>query len=215
MSKKKKDAVFFPKELATHVNQDTCSFAFTALSKTHQLYYKDVVTAKGEKILGEYVNGNKDRQETLEELNPLISQFRRIHSFDTGWFMETAVPEDMQGMVRELHQELVTSYEVTKVHEKYMLQVAAMSLARYQDNMRVFEEIKTRSFHDRVSFMSLLSKDMDRAYRTFMTIINHFDVLRSPRPSIHVHAKNAAVATNQVLQITPSLKSNDIHNDGQ
>lgn len=200
--------------IASAPKDNRASFIHTAL-ELNKFTNAETLETKGGTLVKQYQDGFIEADEAIRELRPLIEGYRKMKAAQTGYFMQEAVPLDMKGMTLELYNDLCEAYDVSTPHEKFMLQTAAMSLARYQDNMREFERGKKHIFssHEVIAQMNMLSKDSDRAFRTYLTIIEYFDAKRNPLPTIHVHTQNAAIAHNQLWQVSQPKQSASTYNE--
>lgn len=174
------------------------------------------IAEKGGKILQKFFKANKaQRKEFEDEINEIGAKYAAAMSLQTNYHMIDSIDKNLRSMGIEMAKDLTKQYEIKTVQDKAYLQLAINAFCRFLSNSMQFETWKKHEFnsHERVSYMSMLSKDTDKAMRQFHSIIQYFEAKEQPSLTVNIKTKNAFVAQNQ-QNIANNSKQHEI-NDKQ
>ena len=105
------------------------------------------------------------------------------------------------GMMINLRKELIEEFNCTTYSEKALVDMIVGAYARNLTYSKQLLSHKDPTYlsHERNGFLSLFSKEIDRANRHFITALSMLKQMREPQLNLNVKAKNAFVAQNQQL----------------
>ncbi|MCP4523671.1 MAG: hypothetical protein GY828_05665 [Candidatus Gracilibacteria bacterium] len=127
---------------------------------------------------------------------------RRINNFHTSHVGLANTQEDgiVQTSIVELTNELIKEYECNTISEKSLCEVIANSYGKImQISQRITNSISACEFlsNERTNWINMLSKEQDRANRSYLTALNNLIELKRPQMNINVKTKNAYFGQNQ------------------
>jgi len=156
-------------------------------------------------------DSKKDRERTTEN----ISKALIISGLDNHYPLAETVEQRYRPLVIEFARGLVQEYNCQTPSEKALAQVVVGAYARILEYSRSLQACgRTDWFsHERNGFYSMLSKELDRANRHFVTALTTLKQIRTPSLHINVRTKAAFVAQNQQLNVNPSGKNSSQENE--
>ena len=142
----------------------------------------------------------KNEKLTKEELEQLSQS-----AFDYGIENHTATMESIEeryrGMIFNLRRELVKEYNCQTYGEKALVDMAVSAYARNLSyTKRLINTIAMGHTNPGLNcFMSVMSKEIDRANRHFLTALETLKQFKQPELNFNIKTKNAFIAQNQNL----------------
>lgn len=142
---------------------------------------------------------DEEKHSVESEIKDTLALYNKANSLNTSVNMLNAIEPEQRGMAIEIIKELKQEYCVKKAQDKIYLQIATNAICRYYSNMSDFEHWKRHDWnsHERVAYMGMLSKDTDKAFRQYNSVIQYFEGKKQPPIKVNVKANNAFVAQNQ------------------
>lgn len=167
----------------------------------------------GEELLPSIRAGKLD----METIRGSTEKFRKaltLYGLDTHFPLEETVAERYRPLVMEFSRKLIQDYNCQTAGEKALAEVIVSAYARILTYSRQLggatQTISFTKVH--VELYSMLSKELDRANRHFITALTTLKQLKAPSLEISVKAKTAFVAQNQQINATnnPTSKEDEI-----
>lgn len=99
----------------------------------------------------------------------------------------------------ELVEKLVKDYHCTTALERSLCEVIAISYGRVLSTSRLMDQDFNLNYpsKEKVSYLNILSKELDRESRNYLTAINTLLDIRNPKMTINVNTENAFLGENQ------------------
>ncbi len=149
--------------------------------------------------------------ETAPEHMEYIKRYiTRINDFShTHWHLANTVPDKIVTSVVEVANNLIKEYDCNTTLEKTLCEVVANSYGKILSiSKRLNESLSFDYFwHERNGFISIMSKELDRANRSYLSAMSHLIEIKEPKTQIHIKTKNAYMAQNQ------QFNNNDKNNE--
>lgn len=103
-------------------------------------------------------------------------------------------------MVVKFCNQLLEEYSCKTPSEIALAEIAASSFARYLDYSDLLSEISHKPFNKMINTsFSVLSKEVDRAYRAYVSAILTLKQLKNPPLKVRIKTTNAFIAQNQQI----------------
>lgn len=141
----------------------------------------------------------EEKKYAKSEIHTILATYSKAISLETNINMLNGIDPEQRGMAMDMIEHLKKEYALEKPQDKVYLQIAVSAICRYHSNMSEFECWKRHDWnsHERATYMGMLSKDADKAFRQYNSIIQYFEEKKQPQIKINVKANNAFVAQNQ------------------
>ena len=124
-----------------------------------------------------------------------------VLEFDHGILLSNSVPALHNSFVVEFFKNLIKEYDCKTPSEKSLAEVVALNFVRILETQRKIKDVekKVETRYD-IQYIGILSKELDRAERHYLTSLQTLRMLKMPQLSVNISTKNAFVGNNQVLQ---------------
>jgi len=134
-----------------------------------------------------------------------------LFEFDKGVLLLNAIPELHRIFALEFSKNLQAEYNCVTPSEKSVAEIVCLNFVRTLEIQRkikdALERMKTR--YD-IQYLAVLSKELDRAERHYLTSLQALKMLRSPSFEVNIKTDTAVVGQNQIVQANSRQnKSND------
>jgi len=131
--------------------------------------------------------------------------------FENGLSMIEGVTERYRGLMINFRRGLIKEYDCQTISEKALVDMVVSAYARVLTYSNKFLCLKDPEYlsNERSTFLSVLSKEIDRANRHFLAALETLKQFKQPEFSLNIRTKNAFIAQNQNL-INNQNKSNEI-----
>jgi hypothetical protein len=161
-----------------------------------------------EKILPRIMTGKMLTPQMAENIKKALMDY----GLDTNYPITETVAKRYGPLVIEFGHQLIKEYDCKTPSEKALAQVAVGAYGRILDySTKLAGSLMQDWFiEERLHFFSILSKEIDRAERQFITALVTLRQIKTPSLEINVKTKNAFVAQNQQLNINPSNNNENI-----
>jgi hypothetical protein len=138
--------------------------------------------------------------EILKGLTELAYKTMMMRGLDNHYPMAETITQN-RPLIIEFATRLVEEYDCKTPTEKSLAQVAAGAYGRIVEYSRLFNNCQRLEYlsHEKNGYYSILSKELDRAQRHFITALTTLRQLKSPDIKVSVRANTAFVAQNQQL----------------
>lgn len=174
----------------------------------------EILQKLSEELLPKIIAG-KSTKEINEKTNKTFYKALMVYGLDTHYPIAETVSEKYRGLVVEFCHQLTQEYDCKTPSERALVQVIVNAYARmleYSQELHNCRKIEYLS-NEKNGFYSMLSKELDRANRQFVTALTTLKQLKTPSFEINVKTKAAFVAKNQQLNINPPNKNNPNKNE--
>jgi len=150
-----------------------------------------------------------------EKLAEFTQKALIIYGLDTHYPLAETVGKRYRPLVIEFSHQLTKEYDCRTPSEKALAEVIVSAYARileYSQSLHTCREVDWLSA-EKNGFYSMLSKELDRANRQFITALTTLKQIKTPSLEINVKTKAAFVAQNQQLNVNPPHKDNSNKNE--
>lgn len=177
-------------------------------NKSYYDLHPDHIYEKMGKLLANY---DKDKSSiNEEELKYLIEKIWSIDDFSLRHInLANTVPNKMATSIVELANNLIEEYECNTTLEKTLCEIISnsywkiMSISKKLDASLEFDYF----WSERNGFIWVMSKELDRANRNYLTALNNLIDIKRPQMNINVKTNNAYFSQNQ--QINNNQEKNE------
>lgn len=123
--------------------------------------------------------------------------------FDNDYVLAYTVAENYRGLVVELRRKLIKNFDCKTHAEKALVDMAVSGYMRVLRASQAFTGCLSQgSTNNNLNqFMSIMSKEIDRAHRHFTTAYQMLVQLKQPSLNVHLKTKNAFVAQAQQFNV--------------
>lgn len=150
--------------------------------------------------------GAKDNSKK-QEMNEKISELSLAFSSETGYMLMKAVNEEHRGLALQMKRDLQEEFACKTVSEKMLVDLmvnAYIKKLRYSDKM---EHNQQYIGHKYDSYRGYLSKEIDRAYRQFLSALETLKFMKQPAMKVNIKTNTAFVGENQ--QFNTKVENNE------
>lgn len=165
---------------------------------------KDLLKKIGEKILPEYLNGTpKEREIILKEFKEKSLELLRILESESHVSLMESFTPNYRMLAQEMTSQLIEEYQCANEAEKALAEIITNAYVRVLDNSRrLNNELECRDITpNRNTYILMLSKQVDRANRQFLSALLTLKQFKAPIIEMNVKATNAFVSQNQQINI--------------
>jgi hypothetical protein len=156
-----------------------------------------------EDIFPKLLHGNKkEKKEGQDKFNEKALGLMRILEVDTHVGLMESFNPTYRGLVHEMSKQIAKEYGVVTCAEKAITEVAVNAFVRVIDNSRRLNNcLEGGEFitSERTNYLAMLSKQIDRANRQFVSALVTLKQLKTPALEMNIKTKNAFVAQNQQI----------------
>jgi len=161
---------------------------------------KRLLKELGEEILPKYLKGSlKEQKEIEKRLQDKSLALLRIFESESHVNLMESFTESYRMTAKEMVSKMIDEYQCTNEAEKAIAGTITNAYIRILDNSRrLNNELECRDIsHNRNTYISMLSKQVDRANRQFLSALLTLKQLKAPSIEMNVRATNAFVSQNQ------------------
>ncbi len=171
----------------------------------------------GEDLLPKFLEANeKEERKLKDEFNKMAREILFALETETHAALMETFWSQYRGLSKELSTQIIKDYNAVTSAEKALAEVIANAFIRIIDNSRRLnnylgnpEEV-TLINEDRTKYLAMLSKQIDRANRQFITAFTTLKQMKSPTLELNVKTKIAFVAQNQQINVD---RKDDVENN--
>lgn len=160
-----------------------------------------------EDILPKFFHGTEEEKKGMEtKIEKMIPETMMALSPESHWDLIESFNPNYRGLVVELAEQIIKEYDC-KIHsEKVLASLVANAYVRVIDNSRRFNDCAEagQHIHDgRTRHLAMLSKQIDRANRQFLSALMALKQIKSPTIEMNIKTKNTFIAQNQQINANP------------
>lgn len=151
-----------------------------------------------EKEMNDFKEG---RKEVSNRQN--ISLAMSLYEFDNAGLLVTGVSEEYRTFVNDFSKKLQLENDCQKESEKSLAHITALNYVRImQIQARIKAYLSKGSVTDTgVGYLNVMSKELDRAERHYLTSLQALRILKMPQMEVNIRTQTAIVGQNQAVQI--------------
>ncbi|TSC83563.1 MAG: Uncharacterized protein G01um101416_1222 [Microgenomates group bacterium Gr01-1014_16] len=125
-----------------------------------------------------------------------------LYEFDNGILMTVSVADYYNTFGIELMRSLIGEYECRTASEKATAELAAINYIRTLDIQRKITMYLSKGEVSEigVKYLAVMSKELDRANRHYLTAVQALRTLKQPPMQLNIRAETAVVGQNQIVQ---------------
>lgn len=183
-----------PKALAGPRSQEEV-LEFLRLSRTgHDPDF--VLEEAGKELVGKFGK----RESTIPAGN--LYKSLTLLEFEKGILLVSVIPEMYRTFAIDLSRKLQVEFDCQSPSEKATAELAALNYVRtLEAQNRINSYLATGTFTEvGVKFLAVISKELDRANRHYLTTIQVLKTMNQPPFSVNVKTQTAVIGQNQIVQ---------------
>jgi hypothetical protein len=144
-----------------------------------------------------------------KELNKKLNAALPIVSLDLHYELANTVGERIRPLVIEFARQLIVEYDCKTPTEKALAEVVVSAYARILECSKSMQDITLVKYTSNAlnGLYEIISKELDRANRHFVTSLTTLRQIKSPNVEIKVRAQTAIIAQNQQFNTTQAVES--------
>lgn len=157
----------------------------------------------------------EEMKKALAESNDLVVEVMLALETDTHTALMGTFNAEYRGLAKELSEQIIKEHGLVSSTEKILAELIANSFIRVIDNSRrLNNELECREITPNKNvYISLLSKQVDRANRQFLSALLTLKQLKSPTIEMNIKTKNTFVAQNQQVNTNDVFESDKQQNN--
>lgn len=161
-----------------------------------------------------FKDGDRKKNKKLgDDLRSKANEAYMILGLDTHVALLQATHKEYQTLAVELARRLTKEYECKDTVDKMLVEIVVSAFieilsvsAQYNNCYAAGEYLST----ERTSQLKMLSKELDRAHRHFITVLSTLKQMKSPSIEFNIKAKTAFLAQNQQINANDNpIKQNE------
>lgn len=178
---------------------------------------KEIIRKLGEDLLPSIKSGKPPDKEAIKRAIPTLRKALTAYGLDSHIPLEETADEKYRPLIAEFSYQLIREYDCKTSGEKALAELVVSAYARillYSQRLNgAMSGESTKISKQCIEYYLMLSKELDRANRHFITALTTLKQLKTPSLEISVKAKTAFVAQNQQLNVNPPNKDNPNNNE--
>ncbi len=167
------------------------------VSRCQTSYDPDMAITEADKELA------KNRGKFFQpEVGSNIFNALTLHEFQNGMLMTTVIPEQYRTLAISMLRDLQLEFNCQTTNEKATAELAVISYMRSLEAQRRFNNVLSQGAINAFinQFLSIMSKELDRANRHFLTAIQSLKMMHQPPMQVNIKTNTAVVGQNQIVQ---------------
>ena len=134
-----------------------------------------------------------------KELNEKLNAALPIDSLNTHYELASTVGERIRPLVIEFARKIIVEYDCKTVSEKALAEVVVSAYARILECSKCMQDITLVKYTSNAlnGLYEIISKELDRAHRHFVTSLATLRQIKSPTLEVNVRAQTAIIGQNQ------------------
>ncbi len=157
-----------------------------------------------------------DKRKMTDDERELISKWGYLNTFDRSHiFLAESLTWELQVWVVEMTNDLIREYKCNTTLEKTLCEVIALNYGKTMQIARKFTWTMNAWEYlsdERTRYLSMLSKELDRANRVYLISLNNLIEIKRPQMSVNIKTKNAYISQNQQINNNHSTDEENIKN---
>lgn len=152
------------------------------------------------------------RKKARPEVEERVHKLLIAYELDSQYALGQTHQKNYSYLVVGFCKSLIKEYECKTPSEKALAEMAASGFVRYlQVAQKLDAELASTGISSlRNTYIGLLSKELDRALRTYIAALNTLRQIKNPLSKIKVEASAAFIANNQQVNAISNKENNDV-----
>lgn len=131
---------------------------------------------------------------------PYFHKAASMSEFNTGILLHELVPDAYRPLAIKLMMDYQEEFEANTTSEKSLCELAALSYIRVLETTRKLKDnMSTVQTRYDINYIGILSKEVDRANRHYLSAIQELRNSKRPQMSITVKTNHAVVGNQQIV----------------
>ncbi len=159
------------------------------------------------------INSGKANKKIYKETEKVIRKALTAFGLDTHYPLVEIVNERYRPLAIEFSRQLIEEFDCKTPSEKALSQIVVNAYLRVLDDSRKYNsclEAGKYLSNERTKHLAVISKQLDRSNRQFITALATLKQIKTPLLEVNVKTKTAFISQNQQLNISPSDKNENI-----
>ena len=139
-----------------------------------------------------------------EAINPDSNFYKSLtlFEFEKGILLVSVIPEMYRTFAIDLSRKLQAEFNCQTTSGKATAELAALNFVRTMEVQRRIDSCLARDTISEISvkYLAVLSKELDRANRHYLTVVQVLKTMNQPPLSISVKTQTAVIGQNQIVQ---------------
>ncbi len=146
--------------------------------------------------------GKKEGHKFTDDKNDAVLKAMALYEFDKGVLMSMGLTDTAQPFAIQLSQDYQKEYKCETVSRRSLAELAALNYCRILDiQRRISSYLGRGEFTDMgVKYLSMLSKDLDRAQRHYLTSMHALEMGLQQPLTVSIRTNTANIAGQQAIQ---------------
>lgn len=146
--------------------------------------------------------GKKEGHKFTNDKNDAVLKAMALYEFDKGVLMSMGLTDTAQPFAIQLSQDYQKEYKCETVSRRSLAELAALNYCRILDiQRRISSYLGRGEFTDMgVKYLSMLSKDLDRAQRHYLTSMQALEMGLQQPINVSIRTNTANIAGQQAIQ---------------
>jgi len=125
-----------------------------------------------------------------------------LFEFEKGILLVSVIPEMYRTFAIDLSRKLQAEFNCQTTSGKATAELAALNFVRTMEIQRKIDSCLARDTISEISvkYLAVLSKELDRANRHYLTVVQVLKTMNQPPLSISVKTQTAVIGQNQIVQ---------------
>jgi len=161
-------------------------------------------------VLLPQIRAGKANKKVREKTAEVASKALMVYGLETHYPLAETVDKKYRPLVIEFSNRLIKEYNCQTSSERALAEVIVSAYAKILEYSRCLYTCRKIDWlsNEKISYYSMISKELDRANRQFITALTTLKQIKMPSFEINVKTKAAFVAQNQQLNVNPTNKNN-------
>lgn len=146
------------------------------------------------------IEGKKGRVESEPTSN--LFKAMTLNEFHNGMLLVTIISEQYKTFAIGLMRDMKKEFNCQTESQKATVELAVISYIRLLEAQRRFNNLLSldKVNPTTIQFLSVISKEIDRATRHYLTTIQVLNTMNQPKLQLTLKANTAVVGQNQIIQ---------------
>ena len=171
-----------------------------------------ILSQLGNDLLPKYFDGSdEESKEVKDQVHKKTSQMLIALETDTHIGLMDTFDSYYKGLSKELCSQLIKEYQCNTNLEKTLVEVIVNSFIRIIDNSRrLNNELDCKNITpNRNVYISILSKQVDRANRQYLNALMALKQLKTPNIEMNIKTNTAFISHNQQINTGTPLRKDE------
>ena len=153
------------------------------------------------KEVGKDLAENPSKQKNVTP-DSTIYKSLTLFEFEKGILLVSVIPEMYRPFAIDLSRKLQAEFDCQTTSGKATAELAALNFVRTMEIQRKIDSCLARDTISEISvkYLAVLSKELDRANRHYLAVVQVLKTMNQPLLSVSVKTQTAVIGQNQIVQ---------------